>query len=229
MMLSQQSMQKHRTKICKLLLTKFSEKQLIITTHDNFWYEQITSFQRAHKIESEFLNLRIVNWSLDGGPVIKPYVPRWEMIQEKISDGDKSGGGNEGRKYLEWVLEKICSITEAPVPFKISGKYEIGDLLPSAKKRLSTMISDEGTKKEFENLFIELETSIVLGNILSHNNPLEGEVSISDVEDFCEKIHAIHEKIICSSCQRNLKYYRELKTIRCSNGKCKAPLEIQTK
>jgi recombinational DNA repair ATPase RecF len=97
---------KHRTKICKLLLTKFSEKQLIITTHDNFWYEQITSFQRAHKIESEFLNLRIVNWSLDGGPVIKPYVPRWEMIQEKISDGDKSGGGNEGRKYFRMGFGK---------------------------------------------------------------------------------------------------------------------------
>lgn len=219
----------HRTKICKLLFTEFMDYQLVITTHDNFWYEQIISFQRAHNLDNKFVNLRITKWTVEEGPTIKPYKPRWEKIQEKIDDADKSGAGNEGRKYLEWVLETICTITEAPVPFKMSGKYEIGDLLPPAKKRLNKIINDDTIKKEFEELFKELETSIILGNILSHNNPLAGEVSISDVKKFCEDVHNIHEKIICPKCKKTIKMYRDLSILRCPNGRCEEPLEIKIK
>ena len=32
---------KHRNHICKLLIEEFQEKQMIVTTHDNLWYEQL--------------------------------------------------------------------------------------------------------------------------------------------------------------------------------------------
>ena len=73
---------------------------------------------------------------MSSGPNIRPYKPRWEEIEEKIGSSDKVGAGNAGRQYLEWLLETICEITVTPVPFKKSGRYEIRDLLASAKKRL---------------------------------------------------------------------------------------------
>ena len=219
----------HRTKISKILFENFRDKQLIITTHDGLWYEQLRYAQITYGVSGNFVNLKIVDWCLDDGPKIKPYKPRWDVILDKIANDDKSGAGNEGRQYLEWVLETICSITQAPVAFKSSGKYEVSDLLEPAKNRLINLINNQKITKEFAELFKELESTIILGNILSHNNPLSEHVSKSEITKFCNDVHNIHIKILCPKCNHLVNYFRDLKILRCSNPKCKQPYEIKTK
>jgi len=221
---------KHRSHICKLLIEEFQEKQMIITTHDNLWYEQLRSHQIAYDVTGNFKNLVITGWDISSGPNIRPYKPRWVKIQEKISSSDKVGAGNEGRQYLEWLLETICEITAAPVPFKKSGRYEIGDLLPHAKKRLlNDLLRDEDFKCKIGEAFRRLESNIILGNILSHNNLLSEETSINEVKLFCEAIDGIYSLFLCNSCGKMLRYYQDIKVLRCSNPRCPDPLEIRTK
>jgi len=218
----------HRKNICKLLLEKFQEKQLIITTHDGVWYEQLRAFQRAYGMEGNFRNLIIVDWNVDTGPVIRPYKSKWEKIQEKIAAGDKSAG-NEGRIYLEWVLEKICEATQAPVPFKSSGRYEAGELLIAAKKRLDDLLNGDRFKMEILKAFQDLESTIIMGNLLSHNNILREKISIEEVNSFCKSVHNLHNVFLCPSCRHFIQYYRNLRIIKCSNPRCKDPIEVRTK
>lgn len=221
---------KHRNYICKLLIEEFKEKQMIVTTHDNLWYKQLQAHQRAYKVEGNFNNLEITGWEMSNGPNIKPYKPRWEKIQEKIGSSDKVGAGNEGRQYLEWLLETICETTAAPVPFKKSGRYEIGDLLPSAKKRLLDDFSLDGDFKcKIEESFRHLECNMILGNILSHNNPLSEEASIDEVRLFCEAVKNIHNLFLCTNCSKILRYYQDIKLLRCSNDRCQHPLQLKTR
>ena len=220
---------RHRENICKLLLEEFREKQLIITTHDGVWYEQLRASQRAHGMEGNFKNLTILDWNVDTGPIIRPYKTRWERIQEKIAAGDKTGAGNDGRQYLEWILERICEITQAPVPFKSSGRYEVGELLAPAEKRLKGLISEEAFKAKISKAFQDIERTIIMGNILSHNNILAEKVSIEEVNSFCEYVHNLHKVFLCPSCGHFIGYYRKLKIIRCSNSRCKNPIEVKTK
>jgi len=219
---------KHRENICKLLLEEFKDKQLIITTHDELWYDQLLSYQRVYNMENDFKNMVIVKWSINTGPIIQPYKTRWERIQEKIDKGDKNGAGNEGRQYLEWILTEICERMRAQVSFKKSGRYELGELLDSAKKRLDKLLKDSEFKDKIKEAFENLETKVFLGNILSHENKITKKVSLNEVESFCSSVKNLHNQFLCSTCGKFLNYYNNLKIIRCSNPKCKYPIEVKT-
>ena len=220
---------KHRINICKLLFEEFIGKQLIISTHDEVWYEQLRASERAYGVEGDFKNLILTNWLVESGPTIRPYKIRWEKIQEKIDLGDKTGAGNEGRQYLEWILEKICENMQAPVPFKSSGRYEVGDLLVPAKKRLKNLVKDDEFKTKISKAFHDLEITIIMGNILSHNNVLTDEVSIEEVKGFCESIYNLHSIFLCPNCRHFVNYYRDLRIIRCSNSRCNNSMEVKTR
>jgi len=220
---------KHREKICKLLLEEFRERQLIITTHDGVWYEQLCASQRAYGMGGNFKNLVIVDWSVNIGPVIRPYKIRWERIKEKIAAGDKTGAGNDGRQYLEWILKRICEILQTPIPFKSSGRYVIGDLLIPAKNRLMSLIKESSFKANIIKVFQDLESTIIMGNLLSHHNILTEQVSIEEVNNFCKAVHNLHNVFLCPNCGHFVGYYRDLRIIRCSNSRCNTPIEVNTK
>ena len=220
---------KHRENICKLLLGEFGDTQLIITTHDEVWYEQLRAFQRAYGITGNFKNLIITNWHVESGPTIAPYTIRWKRIQEKIDSGDKTGAGNGGRQYLEWLLKHICKVTNAPVPVNDWQGGMVNGIRPHAQKRLKNLIKEDEFKEKISKAFKDLETTLIMGNLLSHNNVLAEEVSIEEVKRFCESVHSLHNAFLCPTCGDFVNYYYKLKVIRCPNTKCETPLEVKTK
>jgi predicted RNA-binding Zn-ribbon protein involved in translation (DUF1610 family) len=220
---------KHRENICKLLLGEFRDKQLIITTHDEVWYEQLRAFQRAYGVEGDFKNLVITNWDVESGPTITPYKIRWDRIREKIDSGDKTGAGNDGRQYLEWLLKHICKVTNAPVPVNNWEGGMVSGILPHAKKRLKRLIKEDEFKAKIYKAFQDLETTVIMGNLLSHDNMLAEKVSIEEVNRFCESVHNLYNTFVCPNCGHFVGYYYELKIIRCPNTRCENPMEVKTK
>jgi len=217
----------HRENICKLLIEEFGDKQLIITTHEGLWYEQLRSHHRAAKVDGDFKYLSATKWELDSGPVIRPYKPRWERIEEKLDSGDKSVA-TEGRTYMEWVLESICDALEAPVTFRNSKEWNVGELLSSAKKRAESLIKEADYKEKVLTAFRELEGTTIYGNIISHNNPLAEELSIAEVGNFCRAVNNLYCAFLCPNCNNMLKYSRDFKIIRCSNPRCAKQFEVKT-
>jgi ABC-type lipoprotein export system ATPase subunit len=218
----------HRDKICKLLFETFRDKQFIITTHDEVWYEQLRAAQRAYGIDGNFVNLMITNWDINIGPEFSPYKPRWDRIQDKIKVSDKSAG-NEGRVYLEWLLGKICESTHAPVPYNSSGRYEVWELLTPAEQRLDSLISDATYKQRVADAFKDLKSTIIMGNLLSHYSILAEKITINEASVFCTAVYNLHQIFLCAACGNFIKYYDDLKILRCPNSKCTTPTVIKTK
>ncbi len=218
---------RHREKVSQLLFEEFEDKQFIITTHDNIWFEQIKAAQRVYNLNNQFRNFTIIGWDEENGPNIRPYKVKWKKIEDRIKNGDKYCAGNEGRRYLEWLLEDICNRTQTKIPANPSKKYEINDLLEPAKSRLLSIIRDEDYKEKIDDAFRELDKNIMLGNLLSHHNPIANNVSIDEVNRFCNSVHEIDELLKCSKCHAPLGYFKDLKILRCKNKKCKDPLEIK--
>jgi len=158
-----------------------------------------------------------------------PYKIRWERIQEKIDSGDKGGAGNEGRKYLEWLLKQICKVTNAPVPVNNWEGGMVSGILPHAKKRLNRLIKEDEFKAKISKAFQDLETTISRGNLLSHDDMLAEELSIEEVKRFCESVYSLHNAFLCPTCGHFVGYYPELKIIRCPNTRCETPMEVKTK
>jgi len=67
----------------------------------------------------------------------------------------------------------------------------------------------------------------MMGNLLSHDNLMAGNVSIDEVERFCSSIHEIDELLKCPNCHAPLGYFRNLKILRCMNKNCSNPMEIK--
>jgi DNA repair exonuclease SbcCD ATPase subunit len=216
---------KHRGKICKLLFEHFGDYQLVITTHDSIWYDQLRAYQIAYKQESRFKNMEIVGWTLDDGPLIEPFKPRQDRIVDRLKKGDKHGAAAEGRLYLEWLLKKIIITTKAKVLLK-TDRYTVSDLFSPAKNRISRLLTDGDYKKETLARFQELESTAIFGNLLLHDNPEAENASIEEVKQFCESVINLHESFSCPDCGQFLNYYQDMKRIRCNNPKCKQAVEV---
>ncbi len=217
----------HRENICELLIEEFSDKQLIVTTHENLWYEQLRNHHRAAKVEGKFNYISAVKWDVNSGPTIRPYKPRWERIVERLENGDKSVG-TEGRIYMEWVLEAICNSLEAQVIFRNSREWNIGELYSSAKTRAERLINNDEYKEKVLKAFTRLESTAIYGNIVSHNNPMAEELSITEIGNFCNAVNDLYIIFLCPNCGNLMKYVRESKRIRCCTPKCNKQFEVKT-
>jgi len=216
----------HRERIAKLLLEVFNEDQLIITTHDGIWYDQLRSYQRTCKMD--FKNLIIVDWDIDIGPKIIPYKLRWEKIEKKIDLGDKASAGNEARSYMEWILKEVCEKMQVQLPYKKNGKYSQIELLNPAEKRLKKLLSNLEDDHKLKNGIIEgfnkLRSSSFIANWLSHDNPEIEMLSLQEVKNYCEAVRELHIAFLCPTCEHFIIHDQNLKRIMCSNKRCNNPL-----
>ncbi|MBI4337938.1 MAG: AAA family ATPase [Chloroflexi bacterium] len=216
----------HRGRVADLLLTEFSDWQLVITTHDEIWFEEFVNYERAYKKEGQFLNRRIHRWSLGEGAVVQPYRPRWEQISDKIAAADKTGAANDGRQFLEWILTEICVRTMAQVPLKRDARYTVQDLIGPAQERLTKLLP--GKTSEITGIFRNIQATSTPGNLLSHSNANAPSLSVTEIQQFCEATKALHDWFTCPGCSQLPSYIQSAGLIRCPNSRCPAPLQWTT-
>jgi hypothetical protein len=219
----------HRKRICDLLLEEFKDYQIVITTQDGIWYRELAATQRALRLEDAFLNLEIASWSLETGPRIERFMPRIEEIEYRLQANDKIAAGNETRTYLEWLLKKIALATNASVPAVNWQSGTVGDLEPSVRGRMRSLIADSTYVALLEAAFSNLEKTVIFGNLLSHDNVLADQISLAEVHDFFQAVRELHHGVSCSSCGILLTYVKDVREYRCRNKRCKTPLILPTK
>lgn len=213
----------HRQHICDLLFSEFPNSQLFITTHDYVWFEEFRSHQRACKIENLFENIQILNWSLDQGPRLDKYKPRWIRISEKIDQGDKDGAAADTRKELEAFLLEAAISLQTPIPLKRDGKYTVGDLHPPVVSRFKKLVPAVFTEQE--EVFQNLLKNGIFGNLLVHNNPRAEGTSIEEVRGFSGAVKEFEKIFVCPECGGLVIYYDDAKVLKC---RCKKDGKIWT-
>lgn len=206
----------HRQRVCDLLFEEFPEAQWFITTHDYIWFEELYAYQVTHGLSAKFKNLQILDWSIDEGPRINVYKPRWTLIDEKLTNGDRDGAAAAIRKELEaFLLEAVFLLRASIVPSRV-GKYTVGDLhdplVSHFKKRVPNV------HKDHEEVFENLQKNGIFGNLLVHNNPQAGNASIEEVRSFANAVRGFESIFICPNCGTIVAYYKDAKVIKC---KCK--------
>jgi hypothetical protein len=219
----------HRLKVAKLLLTEFSSRQLLITTHDRIWYEELENLARACGRESDFKFLEIVDWNLEDGPRLRGYRPRLERITALLSENELRPAANELRQYLEWVLRIICSTTNAPLPYSANGSYELGALFDACKNRLDGLIQDAPTRERFRIAFGDLAGTVFMANLLSHENAYADGIARPELEAFLAAVTALHKSFQCNGCQGLLRYSKDLHLLACNKPSCLNPTRLTTR
>ncbi|MFC1968414.1 AAA family ATPase [Chloroflexota bacterium] len=205
----------HRARFTKLLIDKFSEYQILLLTHEQEFFELVSS-----EVKGKGWLIRQFVWSEDNGSGIdQGMADQKERIQSKFRDKIIDGLGNDIRIYTERVMKDIAINIEAQVAFRYNEFNEnrmASELLDSVHSRISRKGSGLKEKADIPRL---KGMPMFIGNIASHDR--EFIVGIEDLEVLWESIGETIRTFYCDGCETiiSFKYFDNVKNkIRCSCG-----------
>lgn len=127
----------HRRELCRLIASAFPEHQFLITTHDKTWARQL----RAENVVGSNGSVEFYNWSIETGPQINFEADCWEKIKADMEKGDIPNAASRLRRASEEYFSLICNSLRAPITYKMSGRWELGEYLPSAIGQYKHLLS----------------------------------------------------------------------------------------
>jgi energy-coupling factor transporter ATP-binding protein EcfA2 len=219
----------HRLKVAELLIDEFADRQLVLTTHDERWFEEIKAQVSVKGLDGQFTYLNIVGWSVDGGPDIRETRPTWDRVDGFLASGDKNAAGNEARRYLEWVLEEICKGSRAPVPYAHPRKPPLEDLFNGARTRIDDLVRDPAAQATFKAAFADVAATKFMANLLSHHNADSGGLSVAEVRAFADAVKTLHAAFSCAGCHALLIYSDQSNELYCPRTGCSSRTHYVTR
>jgi len=211
----------HRKRFAELLFEKFSEKQIILLTHEEDWFTNFVS----PLAKSKGWLISVIKWSEDKGTHFdEESSDLKERIEKNLLASNIADLGNPIRKYLEFTLKEIAFNIEAKVSFNynIENEHRMPyELLTRIKSEIK--ICSPELKNQF-TLIDNILTSPILNN-LSHAGAFNPK--IGDLKAFWKDVIELEKVFICehSECKRpmvSLKNYDTVtKKIRCGCDRTK--------
>lgn len=183
----------HRTRFIRLLVSKFSDYQIILLTHEKDFFDIASS-------EAKRKNWLItsLSWTAEKGTSFEtPLVDLRTKIEEKFKAKNIDGLGNDIRRYAERQLKQIAYNIEAGLAFRFNDKNEermMNELLSAVQSSINKKSQlDLKTKNNIGSI---LASPILIGNKTSHDNTFKE--NINDLEVFWEDIKKLIKTFYCS-------------------------------
>lgn len=76
----------HRHRVAELLFEEFADFQLVLTTHDEHWFDILQTKARARGDQGNWLFKRIVRWTVEKGPESAAFESTWSHIEANLTD-----------------------------------------------------------------------------------------------------------------------------------------------
>jgi hypothetical protein len=111
-----------------MLAKKFSHRQFLITTHDRVWATQL---RNAGLVNSKGI-VQLFGRDFASGPLLSDITDLWDLIEVDLEKDDVNAAAAKLRRGLEEFSCHACDALEAKVRFTMDGRWELGDLMPSA-------------------------------------------------------------------------------------------------
>ncbi len=190
----------HRRATADLIFEEFKDHQIVITTHDPLWFENLKASARKYFPGRKFTQHRIASWTLETGPVFGDHLADYEWLVAPEGKAAKPADqvAKAGR-VLEEILQNLCDKLEVPVPFKINGLYTIGPLWNSFSKAArsnSEFISAAAADID------KLEQLRSLRNwVGAHWNEWASRLTAAEANEFCGAVIGLRNLAYCPNCE----------------------------
>jgi hypothetical protein len=200
----------HRKRFAQLLFEKFSERQIILLTHEEEWFR---NFVKPLAKKKNWLVNEIKWTEAKGTHFEESQGDIKSRIEKKLLESDIDGLGNPIRKYLESTLKEICMNLDVKVSFRpneINEKRMPDELINELKSRIKSKSKD---LKEHYPTIERVANSSILGNLLSHDNPFNPK--IGDLKSFWADIQEMEHIFYCQEedCRKPSVSFRNIDTV----------------
>ena len=200
----------HRKRFAELLFEKFSDRQIILLTHEEEWFR---NFVKPLANKKNWL-VNEIKWTEDKGTHFEESQGNIKSrIEKKLMESNIDGLGNPIRKYLESTLKEICMNLDVKVSFRpneINEKRMPDELINELKSRIKSKSKD---LKEHLSTIEKVANSSILGNLLSHDNPFHPK--IGDLKSFWADIQKMERIFYCQEegCRKPAVSFRNIDTV----------------
>ena len=142
-----------------------------------------------------------------------------EKIEKYLDEGDIYAAGNSIRRYSEQVFIGVCKANEIRVPLKEhpSLKEYTMSIRSHFKK---TFNKDKEIKKQFQTLMDELEGNAYIGNLTSHENEINNDLTVGELEKFRDTVYEFEKFMKCWEHDNYLKFDNDKKIALCKTKSC---------
>ena len=187
----------HRHRVAELLLEEFSDFQLVLTTHDEYWFNSLQETVLVRGDHDKWRFKRIARWTLEKGPESAAHEGTWAWIESNLVEEAYRELGGSLRLVLEDFLKRVADKMELKVEYRIDGKYTAGDFqFAGIHDRLRERLIE---KTPNEEAAIKIDISRVFGNgdlinFLSHDNPGRLEVTLTETKDFVNGLKFLEQR-----------------------------------
>jgi hypothetical protein len=212
----------HRVPFLRLLQDHFKDYQVLLLTHEKFWYELINA-----EMKPLGWLFNDVSWSIDGGIQFRQSVVGIrERIERKVKGGDFEVG-NDLRKLLEHILKQISFNLEVKMKFLPDGLNErrmIGEMLSELRGKLNR----EKCNAQGAPILNRLATSSLITTRTSHDSP--PIQSQGDIQQVMKDIDEFENLFLCPGCSKYVSIEwgdKAGKKVKCKCGKKELDWQFQ--
>ncbi|EKE13611.1 MAG: hypothetical protein ACD_12C00889G0005 [uncultured bacterium] len=205
-----------RDTLLDLIEQEFDDYQIIIFTHDYYWFQKI--IRRLPK----WIHKKIKGWDYLGGAKIDSIITTKEEIHDYLSDSTKieEAGWKLGR-HVEGILNELSENLWATVRYR----YVKND--PPSLEELFYAVYVRLKNKIKANPIVEkvLETKKyepILRNFVSHpRNNQPTSLSPQEIKRAADEWFSLEQEFWCTECNHFVEYFQSKDKIECKCGKKK--------
>ncbi|MBA2538865.1 MAG: hypothetical protein H0V17_04455 [Deltaproteobacteria bacterium] len=214
----------HRGRLGDLLIEEFQDWQLVVLTHDRYFFEQV---RRKVKGWSAY---QVLGWSYERGPSLREHRGATDVDAafELLEAGAIGDGARRARRGLEHVLKELCEGLQVPLPYRRGNDNEfreIGQLLNGLRRLLKDdsrgktfLASIDGTLRS-----LEADAQAVL-NAEAHAS--DTGPSVGEVRSTLERVRDFDALWTCTKCDTRI--WKE-SGVRCKCGASPFPPNVAAK
>ena len=207
----------HKERIARLLFEEFEDYTLLITTHSKLWFEQLKRISDTYSKKVSFIE--IIDWDEKLGPTLSKSIPQEERIEEYIKQNDSFAAGNGIRRYFEFILDNVVKVNAINLPLK--QHYTLDEYYKPTKSYFKDIFEGSEFQEYYEQIFNEIDKTVYMGNLMSHNNESNYDLTINEIKLFKDAVYAFKKSMTCYNHKNKyLKFDKEKHLAICSQEKC---------
>lgn len=195
----------HRARIASLLKTHFYDHQIVLCTHDEYFYDAVRrSFGNAG-----FRYVMLSEWDIEGGPRLSdPATDLDAIVVEEIRrEKNRNDLSAAGGRFFEWLLKQLTEQLQVPVPARFARKHDIGNLWPPTASRLR---KHEGFRAAHPGIVDTLDATVWVRNACgAHDNPTAAGVTLPEAREFAAALAALYKATWCEECDASIAKQRD--------------------
>lgn len=184
-----------RMKFVNYILDCCKDWQLLFTTHDRLWLEQLKYSFARHGIL--FKALEMTNWNFQCGPTVieKNNFQIDDKMGKAIATGDNTIIASVAGVTLENICQQLSFSLSITMKRRYEDKYTIGDIWPGLCKILK--------RTNLKDLVEQIDSLLLIRNLLGcHANEWAKSLSDTEIFEFAHNIKELYDRTFCPKCMK---------------------------